>query len=108
MHASPMGRTHNVDMAWTFERFKEKQVKLRYCRSNEQAADIFTKHFILEDKWVEVCHLIGHVCSKRFFVKAGTKPKFIDTPQAKAKAKAEGMKFAYTPSWIPPRSSNPK
>ena len=28
-----MGRTHNVDMAWLFERFKRAQIMLKYCKS---------------------------------------------------------------------------
>jgi hypothetical protein len=37
-----MGRTHNVDMAWTFERFAQQDINLRYCKTIEMAADIFT------------------------------------------------------------------
>ena len=73
-----MGRTHNVDMTWLFERFKDRHVQLRYCRSNEQAADIFTKHFTLEDKWDCVCNLIGHIRSTKIFCKIGQKPIYAE------------------------------
>ena len=37
-----MGRTHKVDLAWLHERFTEsEQIKLSYCPTDEQAADIF-------------------------------------------------------------------
>ena len=38
--------THNVNLAWLFECFRHKQFQLRFCTTDQQAADIFTKHFI--------------------------------------------------------------
>ena len=67
-----LGRTHKVDLAWLFEAFGNKLYNLKYCTSEEQAADIFTKHFINADKWRDVCRLIGHMTLKDLFSKNQT------------------------------------
>ena len=53
---------------------------MRYCTSEEQAADIFTKHFVNADKWADVMHTIGHVKLANMW----TKYKFTTPPKAKA------------------------
>ena len=62
-----LGRTHRVDLAWMFEQFQREVYDLRYCTSEEQAADIFTKHFVLADKWKQVTQLIGHMDVEELF-----------------------------------------
>jgi hypothetical protein len=72
-------RTHKVDLAWLFQEFKKSTYDLKYCTSEEQAADIFTKHFVNSDKWNDVMHTIGHVRMKDMW----TKYKFSTPPKAK-------------------------
>ena len=62
-----LGRTHKVDLAWLFEAFKGERYDLRYCTSEEQAADIFTKHFSNPDKFAHACRMIGHINKKKLF-----------------------------------------
>ena len=62
-----LGRTHLVDIAWLVERFKESAFELKYCTSEEQGADIFTKHFTLVEKWQEVRKLIGTMSYEELF-----------------------------------------
>ena len=62
-----LGRTHKVDLAWMFEQFSREVFDLRYCTSEEQAADIFTKHFVNPDKWKQVTRLIGHMFPSELF-----------------------------------------
>jgi hypothetical protein len=62
-----LGRTHKVDLAWLFEAFKGERYDLRYCTSEEQAADIFTKHFSNPDKFAHACRMIGHIKKSKLF-----------------------------------------
>jgi hypothetical protein len=48
-----MNRTHGINLCWLAEVFKNRQVELRYCKSTEMAADIFTKAFTNPAKWLE-------------------------------------------------------
>ena len=64
-----MGRTQNVDMAMLFEFFRGRLDNLRYCSTDQQAADIFTKHCTNPEKWDLVCRLIGHLQIKRHWLK---------------------------------------
>jgi hypothetical protein len=48
-----MNRTHGINLCWLSEVFKNRQVELRYCKSTEMAADIFTKAFTNPQKWQE-------------------------------------------------------
>ena len=66
-----LGRTHKVDLAWLFEEFQKSTYHLRYCTSEEQGADIFTKHFINTDKWLEVSACIGHMPMAKLFTSKG-------------------------------------
>ena len=88
-----LGRTHRVDLAWLFERFKECAYDLKYCTSEEQCADIFTKPFTLKEKWQQATRLIGHMTYEELFdpnmpaIRPPTKSK----PVGKAKAKAKSI-----------------
>ena len=62
-----LGRTHKVDLAWLFEAFKGERYDLRYCTTEEQAADIFTKHFSNPEKFAHACRMIGHISKKKLF-----------------------------------------
>ena len=47
-----VNRTHRVSADWLTEVFrKDKQAKLQYCKTEDQAADIFTKPFPSAAKW---------------------------------------------------------
>ena len=70
-----LGRTHLVDMAWLFETFGKEVYDLRYCTSEEQAADIFTKHFTDKTKWKEVTRLIGTMTREELWGGSHATPK---------------------------------
>jgi hypothetical protein len=70
-----LGRTHKVDLSWLFDEFKKESYMLRYCTSEEQGADIFTKHFVDANKWREVCTLIGHVTKSMLWAAPKGSPK---------------------------------
>ena len=40
-----LSRTHKIRLGWVLERYKDGTVKLLYCDTNKQAADIFTNAF---------------------------------------------------------------
>ncbi len=46
-----LGRTHYVQVRWLKERFKNRDIKLIYERSNRQQADIYTKGFDSAPRW---------------------------------------------------------
>ena len=47
-----VNRTHRVSADWLTEVFrKDKQTRLLYCKTEDQAADIFTKPFPSAAKW---------------------------------------------------------
>ena len=54
-------RTHGVCLRWLAERFQEKNYKLYYERSALQAADIYTKAFMILTEWICACKLINHL-----------------------------------------------
>jgi hypothetical protein len=54
-------RTHSVSVAWIHERVASDDIQLHDCVSAVMDADIFTKHFISRDTWIDVCSLIGIV-----------------------------------------------
>ena len=64
-----MGRTHNVNMRSLFDCFQSEVYRLRFCSTDQQAADIFTKHFTNPEKWRLVCRLINHCDKNKLFVK---------------------------------------
>ena len=68
-----LGRTHRIDLRWVFERFSSKDFEIRYCTSEEQAADIFTKHFVLKEKWDQVTRAIGHITYEELFPRAASR-----------------------------------
>ena len=55
-----MGRTHRVDLAWLHEVFmNQDDVRLQFCDTDKQAADIFTKPFVSEPLWRRATTLIN-------------------------------------------------
>jgi hypothetical protein len=56
-----MGRTHKVDIAWLHERISEGSMVVEITKSEEQAADIFTKFFPTgkAKEWNNNLRLIG-------------------------------------------------
>ena len=54
-HAS---RTHRTNLAWVIERFREdEQIKVRPCKTVDQAADIYTKRFSEPRHWCQLLYL---------------------------------------------------
>ena len=72
-----------MDIAWLVERFKEGAFELKYCTSEEQGADIFTKHFTLVDKWKEVRRLIGTMTYEELFPSGKSKSMSKSTSKPK-------------------------
>ena len=56
-------RAHGTPLKWMFTAVQEHG-NLCDCDTEVMAADIFTKHFINEIKWVSACNLIGVVSPK--------------------------------------------
>jgi hypothetical protein len=56
-----IGRTHEVDIAWLAERFKDPIIELVYAKSASMRADIFTKGFTSLEKWEPAIALISVV-----------------------------------------------
>ena len=55
-----LNRTHRVNVSWLCEVFRNlKEVELKYCKTDEMAADIFTKAFTNPIKWNAALNLIG-------------------------------------------------
>ena len=55
-----LNRTHRVNIAWLHEVFtKLPEVKLEYCETDKQAADILTKAFTNPHKWEAALGMIG-------------------------------------------------
>ena len=55
-----LNRTHRVNVSWLCEVFRNlKGVELKYCKTDEMAADIFTKAFTNPMKWNAALNLIG-------------------------------------------------
>ena len=53
-------RTHRVNVSWFCEAFRNlKEAELMYCKTDEMAADIFTKAFTNRIKWNAALELIG-------------------------------------------------
>ena len=65
---SHLSRTHKICLGWVLERYKDGTVKLLYCDTNKQAADIFTKAFTSGEKWGSLLRLICHVYPDAHFV----------------------------------------
>ena len=58
-----LNRTHRVNVSWLCEVFRNlKEVELKYCKTGEMAADIFTKAFTNPIKWNAALELIGIIC----------------------------------------------
>ena len=72
-------RAHGVSLKWIFNAVKD-HANLCDCNTDVMAADIFTKHFINEEKWVAACKLIGIASPKKW--KAITEVKQSKTKQA--------------------------
>ena len=57
-----LNRTHRVNLSWLCEVFRNlKEAELKHCKTDEMAADIFTKAFTNPIKWNAALHLIGIV-----------------------------------------------
>ena len=53
-------RTHAVNLQWLTECKRRKMYKVKYCKSEDQAADIFTKSTHDSKTWTTLLKLIGH------------------------------------------------
>ena len=54
-----LNRTHRVNVSWLCEVFRNlKEVELKYCKTDEMAAGIFTKAFTNPIKWNAALSLI--------------------------------------------------
>jgi hypothetical protein len=94
-----VGRTHGISIAWLHELFRMKIYNLKKIESEQQAADIFTKEFHVEEKWQHALTLINVVNPAKFWGTPLTQQKQemrigkMLTPRpkktSKAKAKAE-------------------
>ena len=60
-------RTHGVCLRWLSACFREAHYKLYYERSALQAADIYTKAFIILAELDRACELVNHLDPKRFW-----------------------------------------
>ena len=55
-----LNRTHRVNVSWLCEVFRNlNEVEFKYCKTDEMAADIFTKAFTNPIKWNAALDLIG-------------------------------------------------
>ena len=55
-----LNRTHRVNASWLCEVFRNlNEVEPKYCKTDEMAADIFTKAFTNPIKWNAALDLIG-------------------------------------------------
>ena len=52
-------RTHRVNLDWLYEAFDKDEINLRYVRTNQQIADVLTKHFSNRDAWRDLLSLLG-------------------------------------------------
>jgi len=51
-------RTQRIDLDWLYERLKtDTALRMRYCPTKEQIADIFTKGTFISTQWQKLCHL---------------------------------------------------
>jgi hypothetical protein len=62
-----LGRTHRVAVSWLFEGFGSDDVNLFYEKTDNMAADVFTKGFVDVIKWQHACSLINHVDPVEFW-----------------------------------------
>ncbi len=57
-----MNRTHRIDAAFVADCFGEgRNIKLRYTKTDDQAADICTKRFEDSNKWLHLLYLVNIV-----------------------------------------------
>ena len=54
-----ISRTHRVNLHWISEVLKSEDVAMAYIKSADQAADIFTKAFLVPQVWKDLCALIN-------------------------------------------------
>ena len=56
-----VARTHRVDLDWLFERIQEDPgIRMKFCPTKEQLADILTKATFTADQWrvlLKLCQL---------------------------------------------------
>ena len=61
-----ISQTHRAKMHWLKEVFKNLGIPIHYIRSEKQAADIFTKAFLLLEPWIKLCNHIGILTQNLF------------------------------------------
>ena len=81
-----INRTHRICISWMHETCSKDLFMLRYVKSDEQAADIFTKAYTDFRKWDAVCELIGHDRPARLW-KPSIKLKVLDEDPSNIKPK---------------------
>ena len=47
-------RTHKINLDWLVEVIRSEQIRIRYCRTTAQLADMMTKHFTKPEAWAEL------------------------------------------------------
>ena len=52
-------QTHRVNLDWLYEAFDTDEIKLKYARTNQQIADVLTKHFSNQTSWMDLLSLLG-------------------------------------------------
>ena len=50
-------RTHKINLDWLVEGIRSEQVKIRYCKTSAQLADMMTKHFTKPEVWSALLHI---------------------------------------------------
>lgn len=60
-----VGRTHKLDIGFLHDLFRKRVLSMRYCESEKQCADIFTKVISEDPKWAELLVLVAHVVLSR-------------------------------------------
>ena len=93
-----IGRTHGVCIRWLAKRFNSPTYNLFYERSALQAADIYTKAFVVPAEWDKACRLINVLCPKRFWEPGSVKA----APGHMGSSHKGGVEFSYSTSnpWL--------
>jgi hypothetical protein len=65
-------RTQRISIGSLHEAYSRGDFEIRYCDTEEQSADIFTKAFTCSNKWTHATGLINHVYPNEFWKEYGT------------------------------------